>query len=725
MDKPKRQAPKGVMNRLRDKMPLIIIFLIVAFLGTIIFEWGMNYLGLRTQKVVFAKVNGEEISYEEYNKLLEQQLDAFKKQNNGKEPDDVNLANLKEQVWNNLVQQVLMKQEMKKLGITVSDNEILDWIYNNPETLPDEIKRNFMDSTGVFNYDLYQQALSMKTQEVTQFWSQVEAYLREVLLAEKLQQKLLSTVNVSEGEVLQKYRDDYLTADINYVLLDINSITDTNLFKVTDDDMRKYYDEHKEEFRQDAAVRFKYLIFPDTPTSEDSALIYKQLQSLVKLMKNSTVEDSSLIKLVNEESAFPYNAQFQKPSGLQSGALNFLFSAKKDSTSDVIKDADGYKIIKLLDVREGEDTYVNASHILINFGSDTAAAKKKAEEILARLKKGEKFEEVAKQVSDDPSAKTNNGNLGWFTKGVMVKEFEEACFNARVGELLGPIKTQYGFHIVKVNDKSKKEFKFAEIRRAVTPSPRTKDIARKKAADFIKQIEQGTSMFSCGRGGKITFDSLAKSMNVNVNVTPEITEDGNVPGIGQNKTLINFGLDNKVGKLYGPVKVQGGFGVYQIVQKIPAGYKNFDSIKVNFIKPLVERQKKYDYLINKANEMTGKIVNGDLMSLKTQYPQYIYDSADSMSVSKPNNKIGIEYPVFNAIYNMKVGEISKPIKATRGVYIIQVRNMKGFDENEYAAKQADIRKQLMTNKQQTFVQEWLTEVKNRAKIEDNRDRFFL
>ncbi|MGB9697309.1 MAG: peptidylprolyl isomerase [Ignavibacteria bacterium] len=725
MDKPKKQAPKGVMNKLRDKMPLIIIFLIVAFLGTIIFEWGMNYLGLRTQKVVFAKVNGEEISYEEYNKLLEQQLDAFKKQNNGKDPDDVNLANLKEQVWNSLVQQVLMKQEMKKLGITVSDNEIIDWIYNNPETLPEEIKRNFMDSTGVFNYDLYQQALSMKTQEVTQFWAQVEAYLREVLLAEKLQQKLLSTVNVTEGEVLQKYRDDYLTADINYVLLDINSVTDTNLFKVTDDELRKYYDEHKEEFKQDAAVRFKYLIFSDTPTSEDSALIYKQLQSLVKLMKNATVEDSSLIKLVNEESAFPYNDQFQKPGGLQSGALNFLFSAKKDSTSDVIKDADGYKVIKLLDIREGEDTYVNASHILVNFGTDTTTAKKRAEEILARLKKGEKFEDVAREVSDDPSAKTNNGNLGWFTKGVMVKEFEDACFNAKVGELIGPIKTQYGFHIIKLNDRSKKEFKFAEIRRAVTPSPRTKDIARKRAADFVKQIEQGSSMFSCGRGGKITFDSLAKSMNINVNVTPEITEDGSVPGIGQNKTLINFGLDNKVGKLFGPVKVQGGFGVYQIVQKIQAGYKNFDSIKVSFIKPLVERQKKYDYLISKANEMKGKIVNGDLMSLKTQYPQYIYDSADSMSVSKPNNKIGIEYPIFNAIYNMKIGEISQPIKATRGIYIVQVKNMKGFDENEYATKQADIRKQLMTNKQQTFVQEWLTEVKNKAKIEDNRDRFFL
>ena len=87
---------------------------------------------------------------------------------------------------------------------------------------------------------------------------------------------------------------------------------------------------------------------------------------------------------------------------------------------------------------------VNAAHILVN-------SEKDAQNILARLEKGEKFEDLAKRFSKCPS-KSKGGNLGWFGKGDMVKEFEDAAFAANKGEVVGPVKTQFGYHLILVKD---------------------------------------------------------------------------------------------------------------------------------------------------------------------------------------------------------------------------------------------------------------------------------
>lgn len=722
MDKPKTKHNTGIMNKMRDKMPLIIIILIIAFLGTIIFEWGMNYLGQRgSQQVVFGKVNGVEIKYEEYESLLQRQAEQMREQNKGKELDEQTYNQMKEQVWNYLVQQTLKEQEMQRLGVTVTDQEILDWVFNEPESLPDWLKSNFNDSLGVFHAEYLQMAI--QAPENKSKWVEIEQYLKKILQDNKMNSLIAASVSVSEGDVLQKYKDDNLKAGFSYLLFDPNTILDTNMFQVTNDEMKKYYDEHKEEFKQDEAVKFRYLIFNDAATADDSLNVKKLLEGYIKQLKTAVVEDSSLIKIINDESASPFNAEFQKPNALGKGVLNFLFSAAKDSVSSLIIDQDAYKIVKLLDSKEGEDTYVNASHILVNFGADTAAAKKKAEDIVARLKKGEDFDKLAGELSEDPSAKQNKGDLGWFTKGAMVKEFEDACMNGKTGDISGPVKTQFGFHIIKVKGKSNKEFKIAEMKKPVVSSTRTKDIARKKAADFIKQLEEGQGSFlSCNAGKKLSMDTLAKSLNMVTLVTPEVSKNGFLPGAGQNQSVIRFGLESGVDKIYGPVKVQSGYGVYQIIQKISEGYKNFDSVKTTMIKPKLQNKKRFEVMLKTATELKSKIQGNDLNSLSAAYPQYKVEKADSVSVGKPDQKMGLDYKVFNEIFKLKQGEISAPIKGDRGYYIVKIDWITPFNEQEYLAKQADIRKQMLMTKQQSAVQEWMQNLQNSADVEDNRDR---
>ncbi len=703
----------GVMNKLRDKMPVIIIVVIVAFLATIVFEWGMNLMGLREDRMLFAKVNGEEITYQQFEQAVEQQAAQMRQQNNGKDIDEAQMQQIRDQVWNGLITQTITKEAMRKYNITVSDKEILDWIYNRPEQLPDPIKRNFMDSTGVFNVGFYQQALGMKTKEATQFWTQVEGYLREVLQSEKLQAVLTAGVRVTEADVLQKYKDDKIFANISYSGLDFSMITDTNMNNPSNEEMKKYYDAHKEDFKVDESVKFKYVVFSDAATAEDTAAAQKYLEVLIKDLKTATLEDSSLIRLVNDNSVSPFSDTYQKPNAFGSDATKFLFSAKPGDVSDIIIGNDGYKVIRLIDSKEGEDTYVNASHILVNFGTDTAAAKKKAEDIFKRVKAGEDINTLAQQLSDEPSAKTQKGDLGWFTKGAMVKEFEDAAMNAKDGEIVGPVKTQFGFHIIQVKGKSKKEFKVAEIKKTVTAGARTKDIAKKKAESFYLDVDKGANI-----------DTLAKQVNLICTTTPDVLKDGFIPGAGQNKKLMKLALDSRPKKVFEPVKIQGGYGVYELIEKTPAGYRNFDSIKTTMVKPKVVEQKKFAVLKQMATDLRAKIQNNDIKSLSTLTPPSVVETADSVSVSKPAPKIGQDFAVSDAIFTLKQGEISQPVKGSKGYYLIQLNNVTPFNNDDYLKAYNEIRNGLLAQKKQSVVQEWLQKMQNEADIVDNRDRFF-
>ncbi|MFI5212163.1 MAG: peptidylprolyl isomerase, partial [Ignavibacteria bacterium] len=611
------------MNKLRDKTHIILIILILAFLATIVFEWGMDYLGVRGGQVTeLGSVNGQEIKYADYenqvNFAIEQQ-----KQQTGEDPDESMIKMIRDQVWDQTVTQILAEQQIKKLGITVTNQEILNWVYNSPQTLPDVIKKNFIDSTGQFNMSVYQQALATKTPEVQKFWSQVEEYLKQTLLSQKLQSVITGTVRVTESEVMQKFKDENVKASFNYIFIDANSITDDKV-QITEDDLKSYYDAHKDEYKRDESAKLKYILFPDIATKDDSISVEKQLKALVKDLKKLSPADTTTYGVVNDYSATKFADKFVKANEVSSEVASFLFSAAKDSISDIIKAADGFHLVRMLDSKDGGESFSNAAHILINFGTDTNAAKVKAEQIFKRIKSGEDFSKLAAENSDDAGNKFKGGDLGWFGKGAMVKEFEDAVLSAKAGDIVGPVKTQFGFHIIKVNQRQSKEFKMADIKIMIKPSVRTKDLARKKAEDFVYIVKSSN------------FDEEAKKLGLQVVEMPNnISKGAFIPGVGQNQTITKFALGEKKGAVSSPIKIQGGYAIYYLVDKFPAGYTAYEEIKTTVLPPAVKLQKKLDLLKQQAQDLKSK-VSGDLNSLKTINPQINILSVDTVSIAAPS-----------------------------------------------------------------------------------------
>lgn len=704
----------GIMNKMRDKTHVVLIILVIAFLAWIALDLGMNIFETNRGNTAFGMINGQEISYTDFENQVQRQIEQIRTQNPTQEIDDAYTQQIREQVWNSLVQQTLINEQIEKMGITVSDNEVLDWVYNRPQTLPDEIKRYFMDSLGVFNVAAYQQVLTSREPQAVQFWKAVEVGLRENLLRQKLFAAITNSVIVTEGDVLSKYKDDNIMAKFNYMLVDINSIKDTSMNNPPEEELRKYYEEHKEEFRQEEAVKLAYVIFTEAATAEDSTAAKRMLEVLIKDMKNSSVEDSSLIKLVNDNSATKFADAFQKPNAISKGVLAFLAKSDSGAVSEVIMDDDGFKLIKSLGSKEGTDEFANASHILVNFGTDTAAAKKKAEEFLARVKNGEDIGELALQFSDEPQAKTSKGSLGWFGKGAMVKEFEDAVFSTSPGGIVSNvIKTNFGFHVIKVHDRAKKEYKYAEIKVTVKPGIRSKDLTKLRAEEFFDKVSKGTRM-----------DTLAVEYKAPFQLTPEILKDGTIPGAGQNKKLLTSLFDNKVGYTNEAVRIPNGYAVYQVVEHIQEGYKNFDSIKTTVIRPKVVLEKKFAILKQKADEIKSKIQNGDLNTVASQYPEFQVQTADSVSISKPPPQLGQDVPLLSRIMELENGQLSDPIKGNFGYFIVRMENKTPFDNNDYTVKAPDIRRQLMQQKQQQVVQEWMADLQAKAEIEDNRNMYY-
>jgi len=246
----------AMMAKMRSLAPVFIISVGVLFVLFMVVSDSNVFEGLGGAPTNVGSINGEDISYKEFSKILDQRRENRKKQT-GKDIGDENLNQFRDQVWDAVVTQTLFAQEIKRLDITVADNEIKDVILSdNP---PQFLKQNFIDSTGKFNKDLYQTALFDPQNK--QALIQAEDFVRQTLLTQKLQSMLLATINVGESEIERQFIEQKTKMNIQYVLFPYTDFPDSSI-KLTDAELKKYYDENIDKYKIPAKRRLKYVLFP-------------------------------------------------------------------------------------------------------------------------------------------------------------------------------------------------------------------------------------------------------------------------------------------------------------------------------------------------------------------------------------------------------------------------------------------------------------------------------
>jgi peptidyl-prolyl cis-trans isomerase D len=694
----------AIMTRMRNNMPVILIGLVVVFVITIVFEWGMDYTGMSRQSDTIGVIDGKKVTYQEFSDLVRQQAEQYKQQTK-QDPDETLMKQIREQVWNNLVTQTLLDRETKNAGITVTDQEIIDWVRG--ENPPEFLVQQFRDSTGAFRRDAYDQALNDPRNK--EIWINVETALRQQRLAEKMQSVVFSSVRATDGELRDRYMDQNIRADVQYAFFDPERLVTNESVNVTDEDLRKVYTENADEFKQPAVRTLKYIFISDQPSSRDSAEVLAEIGSILQRV-NSGADFLEVQKDYAETSPQP---AFFKHGDLTPEKEAAIFGAKVGDVVGPVSDYEGAHIFKVLEQKTSADAFVKARHILLNAGSpeQEASARTLAASLIARAKQGEDFASLARQYSTEPAASTSGGDLGWFGKGRMVKEFETAALAGKPGQVIGPVKTQFGIHVIKIEGRDMRELKVATITLPLKASSATKEDAFQRAQDFAYLAKKGN------------FETDAESAGLKVLETAEFAKGAFIPGLGQFESINKFAFNNDLGDISDAYQVNNGYAVVKISAVKKEGVRPFDEVKES-LRGRAMREKKMAALKAIVQQKYASLGGNNDLAVLASDPNIPVQNTGEFAVGGGIPTVGREFAFAGAAKNTPVGTVSAPVEGRRGFYLLKVTNRTPFDSASYGLMKNMLATQLITEKRQRVLTQWLTKLKETAEIEDNRDQFY-
>ena len=701
----------AVLNDIREKSPKFIIAgAAVIFIVLIIFDWGLDLTGRRGrgggQSEVLGKVNGKEVSYKQFSELVRRTAENQKKQQ-GSEIDDETERQIRSQVWTQLVDEMLIEQEIDRLGITVTDQEIRDIV--NGQNPPDFLVKQFTDSTGTFRRDAYQQA--MRDPQNKSAWIQVEEMLRQEQKRRKLQSLLLANVNVSEGEVKQRFMDHDETLNAAYVLFNADRLVPESAVTVSDDDIKKQYDLHAADYHAKAARKVKYVLFSQSASSEDSATVETEIKRLLDQAKSGMMDFSELVKTYSE---IPYTETFFKHGELSQKKENAIFSAKKGDIVGPIRDNDGIHIFKILDQRQGTTEFVKSSHILLNLvsGPDSVKTIQKARTLLAQARSGADFTKLARENSQDYGSGMQGGDLGWASKDRWVKPFADAAFKARIGDIVGPVRTQFGWHIIKVTGKDKREVKILDLGLKVKASSQTMDAAFQQAQDFgVLAKDEG-------------FEKAAENSKLKVQETPDFTKTGSIPGIGLNDAITSFAFSNKIGAIADPIYVRNGVMIIKVSNIREEGIRPLEEVKSS-VRALAVREKKLAKIRPEVDSFYTKLTSSsDILAAAQSNPNVTAQITGPFKPADGPASVGRDLKFIGSALALKSGEVSKPFEGKLGYYILKLLSKTEIDSTRYNVEHESLRNQLLQEKRQRELSDWQTALHEKADIVDNRDKYF-
>jgi peptidyl-prolyl cis-trans isomerase D len=698
-----------LMTKIRENLSTFFSIFAGVFVVYIVLDWGMDITGRKRAKSMAAsqeigKINGQAIQAKEFSEMVRRAVDNQKTQT-GTEPDENQQQTIRDQIWNQLVDQALYDKEIERLGIKVTDQEIVDWVKgDNP---PDFLRQQFTDSTGAFNRQAYETTI-MNPQNKS-IMVRVEDALRKQRLREKLQSIVTASVQVGEGDILQKFCDQNIKYEANYAFFDPSTLIKDDEVTASDDDLRRYFNDHSDEYKVEASRKLKYVLFPFVPSKDDSLNILTDIEDIMQRAK-AGVEFDTLAKMYSET---PINNTYRSHGSLSTEKENAIFSGKSGDIIGPIKESDGYHLVKVKDFRSGKDEFIHASHILIQAeNNDTVKALKEAKNIFAMAKSGQDFTTLAKKYSKDPGSGAKGGDLGWLGKGRMVKPFEDAASKAKPGQVIGPIRTQFGYHIIKVHAKDNREVRFSDIRLPLQASARTRSDVGQRAQDFAYLAKQSS------------FDKEAAQSNYSVVETPSFQKDAVISGIGMNNAINKFAFKNKIGTLSEPFSLSNGSVVVMVTEVKDAGIRPFDEVKIA-IQNRWKHEKKIDKVKALAQEMRKTLLPTDsLKILSTKNPMISVQHLAPFTFGGYIPGIGRDLNFMGGIQILKPGDISNPIESNRGIYIVQMLSKSTFDSTAYTSQRAELRNQLINEKKNRFFTEWADQLKKSADIVDNRDLFY-
>ncbi len=696
-----------LMNKLRDNTLTIMIGLVIAFVIMIIFEWGMDFGGMggqQRQQNYVGKVNDREITYQEFSNVMHN-VTEMQRQQFGGEIDDEFMGFIREQVWENLVNEILLEEEIRRRSIQVTDDEIVNWVYG--EHPPQFLRQQFTDEDGNFDRQAYDMALSdpRNREQVMQ----LEQMLRQQRKQEKLQSLLMSSIRVTEGEIRQRFKEENIRMDTRYVVIDPNTIVASDEVTVTDEEIQQYYNANPQRFMNPPQRNLKYVRFPFEPSEADEQDVIREIEEY----KARVEAGEDFLELVENYSHTPFADAYFRPGDLSPEKERAVFGNEPGDIVGPVIDDDGAHLIKIIDTRTRDEEFVQAQHILLRYDEekDSAEVQQRADELIAKINDGADFAELAREYSQDPGSGQRGGDLGWFGRGRMVPQFEEAAFGAQVGEVVGPVESQFGLHIIKVNERTNRQVKFATLHLPIEVTSFTRNEIFDEASDFAYVADRRN------------FEEEADYFGLEVHETGYFSENGVIPGIGQSEQVMRFAFEYRTGTVSDVLEVRDGYGIFLITDSRRESVKPLDEVHSEIRAELV-REKRREMARERVKEIRDQLEGSSLEEITEIEPSFRIREASDIGINSSISGVGRDNKFIGAALGLERGTVSQPIEGTRNFYLIEVIDRTEFDEEQYAEERESLKGQILQSKRQQFFTQWLESLREEAEIVDNRYMFF-
>src|SRR5262245_15990143 len=357
---------------------------------------------------------------------------------------------------------------------------------------------------------------------------------------------------------------------------------------------------------------------------------------------------------------------------------------------------------------------VRASHILLNTaGKDEAAVRKQAEDILQQVKAGADFAELAKKYPEDEGSKPNGGDLDYFSRGRMVPEFEAVAFALEVGQVSDIVKSQFGFHIIKVVDK-----KPAVTRSLDEVRPQIEEQLKRQRAD--QQIATRATELATGISTSADLDRVGRENGFMVTESEFFGRDDPVPGLGPAPQVAAAAFMLNGDAVNGPITTPRGPVFIALAGTRDPYTPTLDQVK-DRVREDVIRTRATELSRQRASQIAAALRSASdfAAAAKTQG----FEAKDTQLIARgaPLPDVGVSAAVDKVAFSLPVGGVSEPITTNDATVIVRVAERDEVTPDELQNGRETFREQLLSERRGLFFSSYMAKAKERMRIEIRDD----
>jgi len=687
--------------------------LIAVIIGIAIFSFVLQDLltggksVLVNSRIQFAEIDGRAISYEEYADRVEKLSEYYRLRFGLTSLDEQMTEGVREEAWDNLVREYATKNEFKKLGISVPTDEVMDMVQGrNPHPI---IRQLFADpQTGILNRSFLLQFIRTMDEDPTgaqkTIWLQLENQIIDDKAFSKYNNLIRKGFYTTDLEAEFAFKESDKKVDFSYVRQLFTSIPDSAI-TYTEADLRKYYEENRNQYMQEASRDIEYVVFEVIPSAEDDQSTLDWINNL----KNEFETTADVVSLVNIESDVPFDGIFSTKSQLSENISDFMFNAKPGDVIGPYFENGCYRLARLVEIGFRPDS-VRARHILIQ--PDQTTTMERTREIADSVKNliinGADFAILAMTMSSDGSSQ-DGGNLGWFTEGRMVQPFNNACFEGKKGDLV-VVETKFGNHVIEILEQSPsvKKVQVAILSREVKPSSKTYQGIYTRAVEFAG-LNNTYEKFNAS----VTEQNLTKRYASELTIIQRT-----IPGLDYPRPLIQWIFEADLNAVTPQVFELGNKFVIAAVTAIrEKGPSPLDQIR-NEIALEVRKNKKAEKIAEQFRSYISSDSSLENVAAKMGLQIQEASNISFSSISIPS--AGIEPKVIGEASSLPEGALSQPIQGNNGVYVLKVNRISESNE----VNTLTTRNRLNMMRQSRVYSEAYQALLDASNIKDNRYKFF-